>query len=33
MNPFTDAEFVKKCVLNIITGNICPDVVDKLGKD
>lgn len=26
--PFTDAEFVKKCVLSMV-GNICPDIVDK----
>lgn len=26
--PFTDSEFVKKCVLSI-AGNICPDIVDK----
>jgi len=30
--PFTDAEFVKKCVLSI-AGNICPDIVDKFGED
>ncbi|CAI6373947.1 unnamed protein product [Macrosiphum euphorbiae] len=26
--PFTDAEFVKKCVLSM-AGNICPDIVHK----